>query len=133
MARELHDSVTQTICAMTLAARSLLMLPADDRGRLDGQLGRLTLLANNALSEMRVLIAELHPEGTAQGGLAAALRRYLDGRTLPDDLKVTLDVEGDEPLASVEEQGLLAHRPGGPQQRRQTRRNHPSERPAAVA
>jgi signal transduction histidine kinase len=107
MARELHDSVTQTICAMSLAARSLMLLPEDDRGRLDDQLSRLTLLANNALAEMRVLIAGLHPEKTAEGGLAVALRRHLDGHTLPDGLKVTLDVEGDGSLTAVEEQGLL--------------------------
>jgi signal transduction histidine kinase len=107
MARELHDSVTQTICAMSLAARSLMLLPVDDRVRLDGQLRRLTLLANNALAEMRVLIAELHPEKTVKDGLAVALRRHLDGHTLPDGLQVTLHVDGDGSLTAVEEQGLL--------------------------
>ena len=106
IARDLHDSVTQTIVAMNLAAKSLLLLPAGDRGRLDGQLQRLTLLANNALSEMRVLIAELHPEKTSPG-LIAALREHLAGRTLPDDLTVTLDVEGEETLTAAEELSLF--------------------------
>ena len=77
IARELHDSVTQTIFAMTLAARSLLMLlPGGDRERVDGQLDRLTALANSALSEMRVLVSELRPEdsdgGRPRGGAAQA-------------------------------------------------------------
>ena len=107
IARELHDSVTQTIFAMTLAARSLLLLPGDDRERVDGQLDRLTALADAALSEMRVLIAELRPETATEGGLVVALRRHLAGRASADGLAVALDVEGEERLTATEEQGLF--------------------------
>jgi signal transduction histidine kinase len=58
---------------------------------------------------MRVLISELRPEKVAEGGLAAALRRHLADRPLPDNLLVSLEVEGD-PLARLspaEEQGLF--------------------------
>jgi signal transduction histidine kinase len=69
-------------------------------------LERLNLLARNALSEMQLLIAELKPEA-APAGLAAALKNYLAGSHLPDNLSVTLEVEGDQRLDAAEEQGLF--------------------------
>ena len=107
IARELHDSVTQTIFAMTLAARSLLLLPEGDRERVDGQLDRLTALTNGALSEMHVLVADMRPEEMMEGGLVVALQRHLASRTLADGLTIALDVEGEEPLTAAEEQGLF--------------------------
>jgi len=109
LARELHDSVTQTIFSMTLTTQSAMLLLDRDPGRMGAQLDRLTQLAQSALSEMRVLISELRPEKVAEGGLVAALRRHLADRPLPEDLVVSLEVEGD-PLARLspaEEQGLF--------------------------
>ena len=109
LARELHDSVTQTIFSMTLTTQSAVLLLDRDPGRVGAQLDRLTQLAQSALSEMRVLISELRPEKVAEGGLAAALRRHLADRPLPESLLVSLEVEGD-PLARLspaEEQGLF--------------------------
>ena len=104
--RELHDSVTQTIFAMTLAARSLLLLDRDDRARVHGQLDRLTALANSALAEMRVLVAQLRPE-MAEDGLVAALQRHVADRAMTDGLSVALEVEGTKRLTLAEEQGLF--------------------------
>jgi signal transduction histidine kinase len=56
---------------------------------------------------MRVLISELRPEKVTEGGLAAALRRHLADRHVPESLAVSLEVEGDQPLSSAEEQGLF--------------------------
>jgi signal transduction histidine kinase len=109
LARELHDSVTQTIFSMTLTTQSAVLLLDRDPSRLTAQLDRLTQLAQGALSEMHVLISELRPEKVAEGGLAAALRRHLADRPLPENLSVSLEVEGD-PLARLppaEEQGLF--------------------------
>jgi signal transduction histidine kinase len=39
--------------------------------------------------------------------LAAALRRHLADRHLPESLAVSLQVEGDQPLSAAEEQGLF--------------------------
>ena len=109
LARELHDSVTQTIFSMTLTTQSAALLLDRDPDRVGAQLDRLAQLAQSALSEMRVLISELRPEKMAEGGLVAALRRHLADRPLPEDLVVSLEVEGD-PLARLspaEEQGLF--------------------------
>ncbi len=106
IARELHDSVTQTIFAMTLAARSLLLLDQDDRVRVQGQLDRLTALANSALAEMRVLVAQLRPE-MAEDGLVVTLRRHVAERATTDGLSIALEVEGTEQLTPAEDQGLF--------------------------
>lgn len=108
LARELHDSVTQTIFSMTLTTQSALLLLERDPGQVQVQLDRLNELAQSALSEMQVLISKLRPEKVAAGGLAAALRRHLAERHLPEGLSVALEVEGDPlaRLAPAEEQGL---------------------------
>ena len=107
LARELHDSATQTVFSMTLTTQSALLLLDRDPGRVGAQLERLNQLAQGALSEMHTLISELNPEKVAEGGLAAAPRRHLADRHLPDDLSVSLEVEGDRRLGTGEEQGLF--------------------------
>lgn len=107
LARELHDSVTQTVFSMTLTTQSALLLLDRDRSRVGAQLDRLNQLAQSALSEMQVLISELRPNKVAQGGLAAALRRHLAERHLPENLAVSVEVEGEQSLGQLEEQGLF--------------------------
>jgi signal transduction histidine kinase len=107
LARELHDSVTQTIFSMTLTTQSALLLLDRDPRQASAQLDRLHQLSQSALAEMRVLISELRPEKVAEGGLVVALRRHLADRHLPESLAVSLEVEGDQPLNSAEEQGLF--------------------------
>ncbi len=107
LARELHDSVTQTIFSMTLITQSATLLLERDPERVGGQLDRLNELAQNALAEMRVLISRLRPESRTEGGLVAALRQHLAERHLPENLSVTLQVEGTQPLEPAEAQGLF--------------------------
>jgi signal transduction histidine kinase len=107
LARELHDSVTQTIFSMTLTTQSALLLLDHDPRQASAQLDRLHQLSQSALAEMRALISKLRPEQVTEGGLVTALRRHLADRRLPESLAVSLEVEGDQPLSSVEEQGLF--------------------------
>jgi signal transduction histidine kinase len=107
LARELHDSVTQTIFSMNLSTQSALVLLERDPSRVAGQLDHLNQLAQSALSEMRVLITELRPEPVAEGGLAAALRQHIASRPLPESMAVSIEVEGDQPLRPAEEQVLF--------------------------
>ncbi len=107
LARELHDSVTQTIFSMTLSTQSALLLLDRDPNQTRAQLDRLSELAQSALAEMRVLISELRPEKVAEGGLVTALRRHLADHRVSESLEVTLEVEGDQPLSPAEEQGLF--------------------------
>lgn len=62
LARELHDSVSQTMFSIILNTRAAQMLATRDPGRLLPQLNLLQTLSQNALLEMRSLIAELRPK-----------------------------------------------------------------------
>jgi signal transduction histidine kinase len=107
LARELHDSVTQTVFSMTLATQSAQLLLDRDPSRVSAQLQRLNQLAQSALAEMQVLVSELKPEQATREGLVPALRRQLADTRLPEELSVSLEVEGEQPLERAEEQGLF--------------------------
>jgi signal transduction histidine kinase len=107
LARELHDSVTQTIFSMTLTTQSALLLLERDPNRVGAQLERLNQLAQSALAEMHTLISELRPEQMVGGGLVAALREHIKSRQFPEGLSVALEVEGEQVLSLSEEQGLF--------------------------
>jgi signal transduction histidine kinase len=107
LARELHDSVTQTIFSMTLATQSALILLDRDRKQVAIQLERLDQLAQSTLAEMRVLITRLAPENIARGGFVAALQQHLADRHKLDNLSVTLEIKGEQLLEPAEEAGLF--------------------------
>jgi signal transduction histidine kinase len=107
IARDLHDSVTQTVFSMTLTVQSAMLLLDRDPARLKPLLDHLSDLARSALAEMQTLVAELRPSGTVQAGLVAALRRHIAERTFPEQLSVSLEAEGDQELTPAEEQGLF--------------------------
>jgi len=107
LARELHDSVTQTVFSMTLSTQSALLLLERNPSQASAQLERLNQLARSALSEIQVLVSELKPGKAAKGGLISALRGHLAGSRYPEDLAVSFEVMGDQPLEPIEEQGLF--------------------------
>jgi signal transduction histidine kinase len=107
LARELHDSVTQTVFSMTLTTQSALLLLDRDLTQVGFHLERLNQLARSALAEMQVLISELKPDKAAKEGLVPVLRRHLAGSRLPENLSVSLEVEGDQRLEFAEEQSLF--------------------------
>jgi signal transduction histidine kinase len=62
LARELHDSVSQTMFGITLNSRSAQILLERNPARVRAQLEQLQTLTQNALAEMRGLIAQLRPK-----------------------------------------------------------------------
>jgi signal transduction histidine kinase len=68
LARELHDSVSQTVFSIALHTHAAQILLERDPDRLRPQLEQLRSLAQGALGEMRSLIAQLRPH---EGGSAA--------------------------------------------------------------
>ncbi len=62
LARELHDSVSQTLFSIVLHTRSAQILLERNPARVKPQLEQLKELTQNALSQMRGLIAQLRPE-----------------------------------------------------------------------
>jgi signal transduction histidine kinase len=61
LARELHDSISQTIFSIILNTRSAQILVQRDPARVRPQLEQLQSLAQDALAEMRSMIAQLRP------------------------------------------------------------------------
>jgi signal transduction histidine kinase len=107
LARELHDSVTQTVFSMNLTTQSAALLLARDREQLSIQLERLYTLSRSALDEMQLLIDELKPGPGGPQGLPAALRQLLADSHFRDNLSVSMEVQGEGSLAPAEEQALL--------------------------
>ena len=106
LARELHDSVTQTIFSMTLAAESSRILLKRDPNQVEPQLDQLNELAQGALDEMRTLIHALRPAAVAQDGLIPALHKHVDS------LKHAYDepLQVDRNSISLDEVNLVAVR-----------------------
>jgi signal transduction histidine kinase len=98
LARELHDSVTQTVFSMTLAVQTAQVLQTKDASRVAAQLDRVVELASNASREIQAIVKQLRPASIAEQGLAAALRDYLTERQARDGLIARLEVNGDAQL-----------------------------------
>ncbi len=79
LARELHDSVTQSLYSLTLfshAARRMAEDIGDDR--LVRQIGQIGATAIKTLKEMRLLVYEMRPHLLKKEGLIRALRQRLE-------------------------------------------------------
>ncbi len=62
LARELHDSVSQTMFSIILNTRATQILVDREPNRVRPQLEKLQILTQDALTEMRGLIAQLRPQ-----------------------------------------------------------------------
>jgi PAS domain S-box-containing protein len=105
LARELHDSVTQSLYSLTLLAEAARRLAAaGDLERVEQHVGRLGDTAQQALKEMRLLVYQLRPLALEADGLAGALQHRLDAVEKRGGVQARLVVDGlVEVPASVEE------------------------------
>jgi len=95
LARELHDSVTQSLYSLALmaeAARRLVSVKNVERGT--GYLIRIGETAQQVLKEMRLLVYELRPLMLARDGLASALKQRLETVESRAGIETKLTVEG---------------------------------------
>ncbi len=100
LARELHDSVTQSLYSVTLyAAAAARLLQAGDAATAAGHLQELRGTAQEALREMRLLIFQLSPPVLDRNDLAAALQMRLDAVEARGGMPVDYRVEGSDQLA----------------------------------
>jgi signal transduction histidine kinase len=106
LARDLHDSVTQTAFSMNLTAQSALLLLEKEPVRSLEQLVHLEGLAANALREIQALISHLKPRSMAEEGITDALQRLAVERQEREGLRVILNVNGDRYLSEAEVVGL---------------------------
>jgi PAS domain S-box-containing protein len=107
LARELHDSVTQSLYSITLYSEAVArMLAAGAGSEAVEHLRELRATAQEALREMRLLIFQLSPPALDKGGLAGALQVRLDAVEARGGLSVDLRVEGSERLEPFVRQEL---------------------------
>ncbi|MEX0682039.1 MAG: GAF domain-containing sensor histidine kinase [Dehalococcoidia bacterium] len=78
LARELHDSVTQTLFSIALTAEATAQLVEQEPASARAQAEILRDLARQAGEEMRSLVFELRPAELESEGLLATLRKHVD-------------------------------------------------------
>src|SRR5215218_1339733 len=78
LARELHDSVTQQLFGVVLAAESAGELLERGGAGAAEELARVQALARGAMEELRAVVFELRPASLEQEGLGQALRKHVD-------------------------------------------------------
>ncbi|HEX5941687.1 MAG TPA: sensor histidine kinase [Anaerolineales bacterium] len=96
LARELHDSVTQTVFSMNLAAQSAQLLLGKERHRAAGQLLHIEELAASALREIQTLVSQLRPRSVVEDGLPNALRRLAQEVKMREGLQVSMEIHGEQ-------------------------------------
>jgi signal transduction histidine kinase len=108
LARDLHDSVTQTVFSMNLAAQSTHLLLDKEPSRAAGQLLRLEELAASALREIQSLVSQLRPRTIMEEGLPTSLGRLVAEQKLRDGLQISLEVHGERTLSEIVATGLYS-------------------------
>lgn len=107
LARDLHDSVTQSLYGVTLYAEvAAQLLKSGELGKAGENLQELKGMALDALAEMRLLIYELRPSVFEQEGLIAAIQTRLDAVEGRVGLETNFVIEGEITLPAKVEEGL---------------------------
>ena len=106
LARELHDSVTQTVFSMNLTVQSARILYERDISQVAAQLDRLQELARIAMGEIQLLVTQLQPEAVVGEVLAAAVQRIIADHWAQDSLSIALEVTGMKDLSGPVSVGL---------------------------
>jgi PAS domain S-box-containing protein len=107
LARELHDSVAQALYSISLFIDATRMAFKMNKPEVvEGHLQELSLLAREAMSDMRLMIFELRPPILERVGLAAALQSRLDAVESRAGFQATFHVEGEVHLSAKQESEL---------------------------
>ena len=108
LARDLHDSVTQSLHSSTLLAEAGQRLAGSgDIERARGYLIRLGEISQQALREMRLLVYELRPLALKEFGLVGALQQRLDAVERRSGLEAQLSIEEELELPERIEEELF--------------------------
>ena len=96
LARELHDSVTQSLHSLTMLAEAAQRLAGSGEiERARTYINRLGYISHQALKEMRLLVYELRPLELRGVGLVGAIQQRLDSVESRSGLEVHLSVVED--------------------------------------
>ncbi len=107
LARELHDSITQSLYSLTLFAEwGQDLYESQKFEALKERLIEISDTAQQALKEMRLLLYELRPAILEQDGLIGALQRRLDTVEKRSGVMISLEIEPLDRLPTAMELGL---------------------------
>lgn len=107
LARDLHDSVTQSLYGVSLYAEvAIQLLKSGEPVKARQNLQELKTMSLDALAEMRLLIYELRPSVFEAEGLVAAIQTRLDAVEGRVGLETNFIIEGDISLPRMVEGGL---------------------------
>jgi signal transduction histidine kinase len=95
LARDLHDSVNQTLFSLNLTAEAATALITRDPIAAEQHIRRVGELAQSALREMRALVFELRPAVLEEEGLGATLRKHVDVVRRAYGVDIHLDIVED--------------------------------------
>jgi signal transduction histidine kinase len=99
LARELHDSVTQSLYSVTLYANAAALALAAGKGDVTASyLQELQETAQEGMRDMRLLIFQLHPPVLETEGLVAALQARLAAVEGRAGLQIEFRIEGERRL-----------------------------------
>jgi signal transduction histidine kinase len=106
LARELHDSVTQRLFGVVLAAESAATLLERSPAAAADEIARVRELARGAMDELRAVVFELRPASLEAEGLTAALRKHVDVLRRVSGSRIELRV-GDPPRLGADDAGQV--------------------------
>ncbi len=107
LARDLHDSVTQSLYSMTLLAEGYRrQVPNGSREDIQVWLEDLESVSLQALKEMRLLLYELKPASFQEDGLLDALNRRLQSVESRSGIKVNFSVGQQTSIPVVYQENL---------------------------
>jgi PAS domain S-box-containing protein len=106
LARELHDSVSQTLYGIALSAKAVRQELGDGPAEVVEPLDYVLSLSEAGMAEMRALIFELRPESLETEGLVAALEKQAAALQTRHGIRVETDL-CDEPETPLEAKEAL--------------------------
>ena len=120
LARELHDSVTQTLFAVNMHVRTLVKMWKLNPAEAERHVQEIEILSNTALAELRALLLEMRPVELTKIALPQLLEQL--GAAMRSRCSTVIELAADPvPVLAPEVQiDGLSHRPGGAEQRGQT-------------
>lgn len=107
LARELHDSVTQSLYSLTLLAEGWRLQAQEEQlDEVVQHFARLGSIANQALREMRLLIYQLRLPVLEKEGLVGAIQRRLEAVERRSGINGRVVLEGELALPTVVEEQI---------------------------
>lgn len=108
LARDLHDTVAQTLYSLTLLSEAVRRLAgAGDLEQVQAYAGRLGETAQQSLREMRLLVYEMRLPVLEKEGLAKALQNRLDAVEKRSGIEVKFQANHSDRLPALLEEGLF--------------------------